>query len=220
MAKPSGARRFAEATPAGLIITRLLCAPLTIWLARAWGPAIAPWLGVMLVYCCLSDIFDGIVARKLGVDSVFLRRADSIVDIVYAASLYHAVACLAPQAWLAMRPYFGGLVIVESAVYVVTFARFGRAQSAHNYASKVFGLVSAIVFAGFFFTGNTHNSEVWMQASLVVGMLARFDTLLIYCILREWTHDIPTAYHALLINRGVAFGKSKWFHSVVKASGS
>ena len=51
----------------------------------------------ILVIGTLSDIFDGILARRLGVATQRLRRYDSVTDIVYYLLILAAV-------WIARRP--------------------------------------------------------------------------------------------------------------------
>jgi phosphatidylglycerophosphate synthase len=77
--------------PWSMTIGRVLFAPLVIWLAFHGG---AGWMiAACIVAEVVLDIFDGMVARRLGVATPFLRRIDSVVDtIFYLAILYCAWA--------------------------------------------------------------------------------------------------------------------------------
>src|SRR5215207_5197468 len=64
--------------PAFLVFTRFVLGPLIWWSVFS---GMAPWwfmAGFVLAY--ITDIFDGIIARRLGVATATLRMADSWVD--------------------------------------------------------------------------------------------------------------------------------------------
>src|SRR4028119_2427320 len=65
--------------PAALIILRFFMGPLLL-LNAIDGKADA-WFIVGFVVAFLSDIFDGVIARRLGVSTASLRRADSWADV-------------------------------------------------------------------------------------------------------------------------------------------
>ncbi len=195
--------------PYFFIVTRLLCAPLNLYLVSL-GKSYAWVIGVLLIYCCLNDIFDGVIARFLGTDTVFMRRFDSVADILYVFSLYYAFYVFSPDHFESIKMILLTAIFVEVMVYLLTFIRFGKGQSAHNYLSKFFGFYSAIVFT-FYFIGGIFND--FTRFSFVLAIIARIDTFLIYCILNKWANDIPSSYHAYLYNNGIPFVRSKWFHS-------
>ena len=75
--------------PLLLTSLRLVLAPLLVVLGFAWpSPAI---MGVILVAAFLSDVCDGVIARRLGVAVPGLRRLDSAADTLF----YIAVAVVA-----------------------------------------------------------------------------------------------------------------------------
>lgn len=202
-------RSFLKRLPYFFIFTRFLCAPINIYLAMQ-GPQYSWVIGILLIYCCLNDIFDGVIARFLGTDTVAMRRLDSVADILYVLSLYYAFYRFSPVYFSSIKNLLLVAVSIEAAVYALTFIRFRKGQSAHNYLSKLFGLYSAIVFT-FYFIGGVFND--FTRFSFILGIIARLDTFLIYSILNHWTNDIPSSYHAILVNKGIPFRKSKWFHS-------
>src|SRR5208282_6670410 len=67
--------------PFALTTLRLLLGPIALACALA-GVTRFVYLPI-LIAATLSDIFDGILARKFGVATPALRRYDSITDIIY-----------------------------------------------------------------------------------------------------------------------------------------
>jgi phosphatidylglycerophosphate synthase len=68
----------------GLTVLRLLLAPVLVWLVYAGAPGVV-FASVVLV-AFVSDYFDGVIARRLGVASAELRHFDSRADLVFYAT--------------------------------------------------------------------------------------------------------------------------------------
>ena len=69
-----------------LILFRFLLAPTILWVAyKAEEPTARLWIVVFIVLGLLSDIFDGIIARYMGVCTVAMRRMDSQTDLIFLA---------------------------------------------------------------------------------------------------------------------------------------
>ena len=69
--------------PKVLILFRLLLAPIILGLAYFIGDDSKITIVVLMYLGLISDILDGIVARKQGVSSTSLRRMDSQTDMVF-----------------------------------------------------------------------------------------------------------------------------------------
>ena len=50
------------------------------------------------------------------------------------------------------------------------------------------------------------------RAAIVLGLISHIDRILITLILPSCTHDTPSAHHAYLIRKGIAFRKNKLFN--------
>ncbi|WP_016869729.1 MULTISPECIES: CDP-alcohol phosphatidyltransferase family protein [Fischerella] len=80
--------------PSGLVLLRFLISPFLLW--DAWDGKTSIWFITTFVVAFLSDILDGVIARRLGVSNAQLRQADSWADVC----LY---VCIAASAWLVYR---------------------------------------------------------------------------------------------------------------------
>jgi len=183
--------------PAALTMTRALLAPVVVFaaLARAGGET----FGACLVIAFLSDVFDGIIARKLNVATPALRRLDSVAD-----SLFYFAALFA--AWYLHRDLLTGhfvalgvLVGLELLRYLVDFVRFRREAAYHMWSSKLWGLA---LFAGFFAVLVLGVGGLPVAIAIYVGIVGDLEGLAISIILREWKTDVPTFVHAMRIRRG------------------
>src|SRR5262249_5073911 len=137
----------------------------------------------------ISDIFDGMIARRLGVSTARLRQADSWADLLF-------YGCIAGAAWLAYRdlllPFRGPLLIFFATYlpwWVVHLAKYGRPGCYHTYLAKTWAwwLVAAIVaLFGF------DSAGIILATAVVLGILNNLEDILITCLLPNWTHDVPT----------------------------
>jgi CDP-diacylglycerol--glycerol-3-phosphate 3-phosphatidyltransferase len=73
--------------PNGLTILRLLLLPLILWLYAQDAPGASWATGWVVLVAALSDIVDGILARRLDAQSEFGRWVDPIVDRIFFLTL-------------------------------------------------------------------------------------------------------------------------------------
>ncbi len=89
------------------------------------------------VVAFLSDIFDGIIARKLKVSTVKLRQADSWADI----SLYICVAVslwrVYPTVLIAFQIPLLIAIAFQLTLFAVSLITFGKFPSFHTYTAKL-----------------------------------------------------------------------------------
>lgn len=131
--------------PFALTTMRLLLGPIMLFCAL---DRLARWTYVpLLIAGTLSDIFDGIVARRLGIATDWLRRYDSITDIVYYLFVLAALWIVRKPVILASWLPIAALVGSEAAALLVSFARFGKYPATHSYLAKFYGLclLSAVI---------------------------------------------------------------------------
>ena len=170
---------------------RALLAPVMVLLALDWP---LPWaFGACLVAAFVSDVFDGVIARRLGVATPGLRRLDSIADsIFYVAALFAAWHLHAPT----LREHAVALVllgVLEIARYVFDLRKFGKEASYHMWSSKLWGLA---LFAGFFALLVAGEERWFVAAAIWIGIVADVEGLAISWTLDEWRNDVPTFWHA------------------------
>jgi CDP-diacylglycerol--glycerol-3-phosphate 3-phosphatidyltransferase len=186
-----------------LVLTglRLLLGPLLVWLALR-GIAGAPAVAVCLA-ALASDYYDGVVARRFGVDTPAVRRFDSATDTVFflgaawAAWLLHA-DLLRPWGWMALA-----VVALEIARYAFDLVKFRREAAYHAWSAKAWGLslfAALVALLGF------GSAVPLVPLALGIGVVADAEGLAISVILPVWTHDVKSVAHALRIRaaRGAA----------------
>lgn len=168
----------------------MLAAPMLI---MALKRPLAAGFAFCIMTAFLSDVFDGIVARRMGIATSFLRRLDSIADTVFCASAVAAIWLLYPgtiRDHLALMLILVGLELLR---YVFDFAKFHREASYHMWSSKLWGLA---LYAAFFSVLVLACSGATVYAALWIGIAADLEGLAISFVLPTWHHDVPTLFHA------------------------
>ena len=194
--------------PLALTVSRLVLGP--VLLVVAWRhPDPGAWLAAGVVVGFLTDLFDGIVARRLNVSSPNLRRFDSQTDLVFWLCVLGCVFVARPAVAAAHWGYLAGILALEAAIYAISFLKFGREACTHAYSAKAWAVLAVGVFVAVLGFGE----EVYaLPVLFVTYALTWLDVVAIILILPEWRSDVPSFYHARLIRRGVPFRTFKFFH--------
>lgn len=188
-----------------LIATRFLLAPV-IFLFAYFEIAESRILILTLMYLGLfTDIFDGIIARKVGVSSEKLRRLDSQTDLVFWLSIGFATYFLNPEIiqehWKSISLIFG----MEALCYIISLWKFGKETCTHAWISKLWGLSLLIAFTSII--GFSEASWAFYLC-MILGFISHLDVILIVLILPKWQFDVPSSYHAWKIRNGKVLKKS------------
>jgi CDP-diacylglycerol--glycerol-3-phosphate 3-phosphatidyltransferase len=183
--------------PLLLTALRVLLAPGVVLLAL-FAPS-RPAFAACLVTAFLFDVFDGIVARRLGVATPALRRLDSLADSLFYLAATFAVWHLHPRAIADRWVPLAVLAALELARYAVDLAKFGKEASYHMWSSKLWGIALFLGFLSLLAFG-TDNRLV--DAAVGLGIVADLEGLAISAALREWRSDVPSVVHALRLRRG------------------
>jgi CDP-diacylglycerol--glycerol-3-phosphate 3-phosphatidyltransferase len=139
----------------------------------------------------LSDIFDGILARRLGVATPALRRYDSSADVVYYLFILGA-------AWILCRPVIAQhwlllslILLSETAVVIVCYAKFGKYPATHSWLAKFYGLcllgglVALLVF----------NAGSWALIALaVVALVTNTEIIAIHLLMDKPPVDVKSIF--------------------------
>ena len=201
------------AWPLALTLSRLAFGPVMV-AAALLLPDPGAWLAVGVVVGFLTDLFDGIVARQLGVSAPWLRRLDSQTDLVFWLCVLASVFIARPEAAWPNVGYVAAILVLEACTYAVSFARLGREPCTHAYSAKAWAVLLVLVFVAVL----AFDERTYAFPLLFAGyVLSWLDVVAILLLLPAWRSDVPSWYHALLIRRGLSFRTHKFFHDAARA---
>lgn len=182
--------------PLSLIGLRILLVPVLLLM---YGSDVESfWYGIVLTVGLLSDVFDGILARKLGVANEKLRSLDSIADTIFYAGVFLVAVLKHPQIfitfWIPLTCFF----LLEAGRYIFDYIKFGRPAAYHMWSAKAWGI---FLFIGFTEILVFDVAGPGFLGALTLGVLTNIEGLWASIILLEWHHDVPTIYHAFALNQ-------------------
>ena len=182
--------------PLSLIGLRILLAPVLLLMYGFNVESV--WYGVVLGVGFLSDVFDGILARKLGIATEKLRSLDSTADTIFYVGVFLVAALKHPQLlmpfWLPLACFF----LLEIGRHIFDQVKFGRSAAYHMWSAKAWGI---FLFVGFTEILVFDVAGIGFLGALTLGILTNLEGLWASIILREWHHDVPSIYHAFALNQ-------------------
>ena len=188
---------MAKRIPLALIVFRalmILVVPVLGWYGHGY------LLALVILLATLSDIFDGIIARRLGVSTTALRKADSTVDLFFWLTSMLALYFLRPDAVAANFIIIFYAVAAEIIEQLICWLRFHRMTATHARSAKLMGLC---LLAGMMTVACYGSSAV---AFWIIGIgitVSLFDGCAIVVLLPYWEADIPSAVEAWRLRHGL-----------------
>jgi CDP-diacylglycerol--glycerol-3-phosphate 3-phosphatidyltransferase len=151
------------------------------------------WSGLalagMVVTALVSDIFDGVLARRWRCDTAGLRLFDSMADTVFYVCVAIALAIGQPQIWRDNAALLAALLALEATGFGVALAKFGKPASYHSYLAKVWGLAMAIAVTAAFASAG---ASALMPVALALGIACNVEGLAMSLVLPVWHKDVKT----------------------------
>ena len=161
--------------PFALTTLRLLLGPVVLLCAMTNMPR---WVYVpILVTGTLSDIYDGVLARRYGVATPALRRYDSVADVIYYLFILAVAFLLCKSAIVQHWLLIALILLSEVGCILVSYARFGKYPATHSYLAKFYGLclLAALIALLVFDAGS------WAVIALtVVALTANLEIIAIH----------------------------------------
>src|SRR4051812_36808234 len=132
------AAKFGYAAALGLTLLRLVLAAPLIWIGVTRGSG--RLAALLIVAGFVSDIYDGVIARRFGVATAGLRRLDSAVDTIFYLAAAFMVWRIHPEAVLRYRWLVVAILATQALNHAFEVWKFGREASYHAYSAKAWGL--------------------------------------------------------------------------------
>lgn len=194
--------------PKALIVSRaviaVVIAAITYFHVNQAGLLIAALAFIGL----LTDVFDGIVARRLGVATQELRSWDSNVDQFFWIVLLICTFILRQELVQEHFLWIGIILLLEVLAYLICYYRFRKPIATHTILAKVW-TISLLIYMLELLLFNS-NYSFWICFAL--GFISRIEIIWIMMRLNNWATDIPSFKNVDDINKGLEIKRNKWFN--------
>ena len=187
-------KSLVRSVPAALIALRFILGPVLIFVClRSYSAAVV----VVMLTAMLSDIFDGVIARRLKIVTEGLRVADSWVDAWFFMCAGVSAILATPDILRAYAIPISIEVGLQIASYVFDLIRYKRIASLHAMSAKVWAFTLYLATIGMlaFHTG------VLIWVAFAFGIVSAIDALVIKLLIPGWRHDVLSTFHALRLRR-------------------
>lgn len=154
---------------------------------------------ILLAVAAATDYYDGVLARKLKVETARLRQWDTIVDTIFFLGVLAGMWFAYPDIYIKHAWGIYSILGLELLRYIYDIAKFRRGASYHAYSAKTFGvslLITTIAIMGF------GCSEPFMPIALLIGVYSELEGLFMSFILKEWAYNIKHIGVAIKIRNG------------------
>ncbi|WP_310411881.1 CDP-alcohol phosphatidyltransferase family protein [Chamaesiphon sp. OTE_8_metabat_110] len=177
--------------PIILVGMRLTLAPLL--LLDAWDRQISSLFLVGYIIAVLSDIFDGVIARRLGVSTAKLRQADSWADICLYLCIAASTWRVYPQVVIDFKVPLLIAAMAQISLYAIGWLKFRKFPSFHTYTAKIWGLTLLVATVRLF--GFDDANTLW----LAIGMclINSIEEIAMTFILTAWQCDVLSIFAAI-----------------------
>jgi len=141
----------------------------------------------------LSDVYDGVLARRWQVDTEDLRRWDTRADTLFYLCVFIVAVMRYPAAFQDRWLIIAALITAEVIQHVFAALKYGRHASYHSIMSKIWGLMMAAAMIALLGFGV---NNWWMDMTIIWGICCNVQGLLMTLLLPTLHRDVPTLFHA------------------------
>jgi phosphatidylglycerophosphate synthase len=181
--------------PSILVGIRFALAPLLVF--DALDHRTSFWFIIGYVIAVLSDIFDGIIARRLKVSTAQLRQADSWADICLYVCVAISTWLVYPQVIQAFQVPLLSAIAIQLILFATSLIKFQKFPSFHTYTAKTWGLTLLAATIGLF--GFGYANTLWL--AIVLCWLNSLEEIVMTLLLPTWQCDILSIFHAVELRK-------------------
>ena len=145
---------------------------------------------VIYAFCGISDLFDGVIARALHIESRLGGTLDTIGDTLLTWTGCHVV-------FSNMDPLYPGLIGAILAVFavriigaVITLCRFRKFAMLHTAGNKIAMIILYLYPFFYTLTANYGCVQEVVYSICALGIIARIEEILIQCLVPELDESI------------------------------
>jgi len=146
---------------------------------------------VLYTFCGLTDVLDGLIARKYNAISELGSKLDSIADIVYyAVMLIKILPLLIEILPIYVWYIIIGAIIIRVLSYTIAAVKYKCMASHHTYMNKISGF---FVFLVPYFVKLSIGDVYCTLVGIITG-LASLEELLMHIIHKEYRAELKTIF--------------------------
>ena len=179
-----------KSVPDLLCFARLLLVPVVWALALSNLPF---YTGIALLAAGLTDVFDGIIARRWNIVTAYGSRLDSIADTLMEISAAAAVLILKPGIFTGHALILGVWIAVEASSILLGWLKFRRIANLHLYLTKAAGVIA---YAFVIYTFVAGYNETFFYVTVTLLIVSSLECLILQLFAPRVDEHMKSIYHA------------------------
>ena len=168
---------------------RLLSVP--VLLVLAWSGFAGSFLALFALGL-LSDVLDGVLARRLGQESDFGARLDQWADFALWVCLPLAAWWLWPETLRREAPYVILAIVCLLLPTAIAYAKYREVPGYHTWSAKTSAVLMGIAVPLLL----VFDVALPFRVAALFLLVAAVDELSITMLFAECRHDVPSVVHA------------------------
>ncbi len=185
--------------PLGLVYSRAIIALIILFLTIYPIQNNNLVIALLIVVGLLTDVFDGIIARKLNVATEHLRVLDSNVDQFFWGIVIVSVFYLRYELVEPLGYHILVLLTLESVAYIVSFIKFKKPIATHSWLAKLWSITLLVFLVELILYSTVYS----FMACFVLGVVSRIEIIGIIFLLNKWQTDVSSIFMVKGINEKV-----------------
>jgi CDP-diacylglycerol--glycerol-3-phosphate 3-phosphatidyltransferase len=149
-----------------------------------------------LVFGFLSDIFDGLIARRQHIVTAQLREMDGRVDVWFFIWIAASAWKTHPEIVITYQIPLLAVLGLQVLAWMIDWVKYRRFSNYHAYSAKAFGLS---IFATTMLWFTYKPVDILMWCVIVFGLICMLEEIAITLLLPRWMYDVPSIFHAIRI---------------------
>ena len=148
----------------------------------------------LVIVSLVTDIFDGLIARRWHQETDLGTKLDSWADLVTYVLAMCGMAMFEWRFIVAHRVAFGLMMSCYLVAQALSLARFHRLINLHLYTSKAMGVVIGVFFTLYFLVAYI---PLIFYGMLALSILNNIEEILVLSLLPEYRSNVPGLYWIL-----------------------
>jgi CDP-diacylglycerol--glycerol-3-phosphate 3-phosphatidyltransferase len=190
-AQDNAVSAWKQRLPWALVALRAALAPGIVLISQLCSSGLL--LAGIVMLALVSDVYDGVLARRWQVDTPRLRRCDTGADTLFYLGVILVLALRYPTTASRLSTLFAVLIAVEIGQHLFAFLKYRRNASYHSLLAKSWGLLLAGAVIGLFAFGL---DNWYLTLAVAWGVLCNVEGFIMSLLLPSWQRDVPTLAHA------------------------
>jgi len=189
-------KRFIKHVPMALVAVRCLIAPFLV--IDALDGETGLWFVILFVIAGITDVLDGMIARRYKVVSTMGSAMDGYADVLLYISILFCIWRVHPEI---IKSFFIPILTVGATQvisWLVSLFKYSKITSYHTFGGK-FWAVTLFVATFSIFAFNYAGILFWI--AIIVGIASNIEDMMITLVTPYWAHDVSSIRDALKLRR-------------------